>query len=309
MKKSLYPVFLVLFGGLFTAGAWGQFGDFLKSAGNSGLFNGQTGQVIQSLGTIEKARENADQNFTPQQEYYLGRAVGAQITSMYKIVPIGRATLYLNALVQVLAAASDMPTTYGGYHVLILDSETVNALSCPGGLIFVTKGMLRCATNETTLAAVFAHEIGHIEHRDGVNAIKKARQTEMWTVIGKEAAKNLGNQQLKQATQLFGDSVADVVKTMVNDGYSREQESNADSAAVDILRRAGYNPVGLVQMLERMKKFLKPGGNDFAKTHPSPDVRIAAIRAKIGTDATSVDEPPMWTARFHAEMDGLLSRP
>jgi len=69
---------------------------------------------------------------------------------------------------------------------------------------------------------------------------------------------------------------------MMNSGYARSCEREADMTAIEILKRAGYDPNGLVAMLKEMQKQLKPGGLDFAKTHPSPESRIADISKVIG---------------------------
>jgi len=80
----------------------------------------------------------------------------------------------------------------------------------------------------------------------------------------------------------FEDSISDITKTLINSGYSREFERQADWAAIKILERIGYDPNGLVEMLKGMEKRLNPGGPDFAKTHPSPQSRIKDIRKIIG---------------------------
>ena len=64
---------------------------------------------------------------------------------------------------------------------------------------------------------------------------------------------------------------------MINNGYSRSFEDQADQSAVTILQRVGYSPMSLINMLEVMDKRLEPGGLDFAKTHPSPRSRIEEL--------------------------------
>src|SRR5512136_549112 len=71
-----------------------------------------------------------------QEEYYVGRAVGATILGQYRLYPNERLTAYVNAIGQALALASDRSTTFAGYHFAVLESGEVNALSCPGGIIF-----------------------------------------------------------------------------------------------------------------------------------------------------------------------------
>jgi predicted Zn-dependent protease len=69
----------------------------------------------------------------------------------------------------------------------------------------------------------------------------------------------------------------------VVNGYSRDQERQADEAAIIILRRVGYNPYALVEMLGVMKSQLKSGGPGFGKTHPDPQDRIKAIQTVAGS--------------------------
>ncbi len=116
--------------------------------------------------------------FTPEQEYYIGRAVAANILATRKVYDNKAATDYLNVFERSLAIYSDRPETFGGYHVLIMDSDEINAFSAPGGLILVSRGLLRCAQNEDEVAAILAHETSHVVLKHGLNAIKEARKTE-----------------------------------------------------------------------------------------------------------------------------------
>jgi predicted Zn-dependent protease len=209
--------------------------------------------------------------------------------------------MYLNVLGQTLAQASDLPETFGGYHFSILDSEEINAFAAPGGLIFVSRGMLRCCKHEDAVAAVLAHEIGHVQYKHGLQAIQKSRVTAALTTIALEGGKSFGGEKLAQLTQVFENSLADITTTLVKNGYSRSFESQADAAAVVILRRVGYNPQGLVDMLKVMEQRLTPGGLDFAKTHPAPKDRIKEIQKTIG-DPTEIKAPAGRQARFTASL-------
>ncbi|MDA8126455.1 MAG: M48 family metalloprotease [Deltaproteobacteria bacterium] len=258
--------------------------------------------IGQSTGTItesqaESIRKSAQavarsaEEFTPEQEYYIGRSVGAVVLAKYKPFDQAQVSQYVNLLGQTLAQASDLPSLYGGYHFLVLNSDDINAFATPSGLIFVTRGLLRCCRTEDALAAVLAHEIGHIELRHGMAAIQKARITEALTTLAAEGAKTLGSREVAQLTQTFGGVITDVTQTLINKGYARSQEYEADRTAVKIVRRLGYDPQGLTEMLEVMKKNLKPGGGDFVKTHPSPEDRITELRREDRGSAAPV--PPI----------------
>jgi len=264
----------------------------------------QTGAISdKEAASIKKAGKALGKTFesiTPEQEYYIGRTVGAVIVNKYRPYDNEAENHYLNALGQTLAQFSDKPETFGGYHFLMMDSNEINAFSAPGGLIFISRGMVNCCKNEDALAAVLAHEIGHVEHQHGLQAIKNSRLTTAFTVLATEGAKNFGGSDMAQLTEAFEGSINDITSTMMNSGYSRGCEREADKSAVEIMRNAGYDPNGLVAMLLEMKKQLKPGGLDFAKTHPSPDSRIEDISQWTG-NYEPVKMPIKRQARFLKE--------
>jgi len=257
--------------------------------------------------TIKKSSDAISRTFqdiTPEQEYYIGRTVGAVIVKRYKPYNNPKATRYLNLLGQTLARASDLPETFGGYHYLILDSDEINAFAASGGLIFITRGMLRNCRNEDAVAAVLAHEIAHVQFRHGLQAIKKARMTTALTTLALEGTKTFGGQDFANLMAAFEGSIADITATMINNGYSHAFEQQADKAAVAILPRVGYNPNGLVDMLRVMQNRLKPGGFDFAKTHPAPVSRITDIQKSIGPYRV-INKPAPRQSRFMAFLGGI----
>ena len=256
-----------------------------------------TDQQAESIIKSGKAVARGFEDITPEQEYYIGRAVGASLLSQYPPFENRAANLYVNTLGQALAQVSALPETFNGYHFLILDTKEINAFAAPGGLIFVSRGMLRCCRNEDAVAAVLAHEIGHVEHRHGLQAIKKSRVTAALSTLAMEGAKNLGGQELAELTRTFENSITDITATLVNSGYSLAFEKQADNSAVTILQRIGYDPNGLVDMLRQMNTRLAPGSPGFGRTHPSPGVRIANIQGRIGV-FRPVPTPLARQARF-----------
>jgi len=230
--------------------------------------------------------------------------VGATILKTYKPYDNKKLNRYLNLLGQTLSQASDKPETFGGYHFLTLDTDEINAFAAPGGLIFVSRGMLKLCKNEDDLAAVLAHEVGHVQNLHGLKAIEKGRLTSALTILAAEGAKSFGGQELSELTDAFEGSIGDITSTMMNSGYARSAEHEADEAAVIIVKRVGYNPSGLVEMLKNMKKELKPGGGGFADTHPDPNDRISDIKEMIG-NVTTVSTPAARQKRFDRNMEGV----
>jgi predicted Zn-dependent protease len=229
--------------------------------------------------------EKAARPMTEQEEYYVGRAVAATILGKYRVYRNERLTRYINEVGQAVALASGRPFTYGGYRFAVLDTDEVNALACPGGIVFITRGMLKRAQNEEELSAILAHEVGHVNHKDGLGSIQRARWVQVVTLLGSEAAKKVSGAELAKLVSLFEGSVNDVVKTLIVSGYSREQEEAADSSAMTFMYRAGYDPYGLSDYLGKLSKEQTGGaGQGLFTTHPGMTERLAKARSAIATN-------------------------
>jgi predicted Zn-dependent protease len=275
-----------------------------------GVLTGCTSVEIGGIDVVEMAQAARQvakgfENISPEEEYYLGRAVAATIAGRYTPYTEPNANHYINVLGQALAKVSDQPETYGGYHFQILDSDEINAFAAPGGFIFVTRGILRCARREAAVAAVLAHEIGHVQHKHGLQAIKKSRLSSAFTAIGLEVIEARSSGKVATLAGIFENSIEDVTTTLVNNGYSRAFERQADRAAVTILQRLGYDPHGLIDMLHVMADRLDPEGADFAKTHPSPEKRIADLEKIVDKDQTAAVSSASRQARFEAALGNI----
>ena len=310
-RRSISPVLMaglvIIIGGSLTLLGTGckTFESLGELGGKAGVATGTMSQEhADSLSRSTKAISKTFADITPEQEYYIGRAVAATILKTYKPYDNKSANRYLNLLGQTLAQASDKPETFGGYHFLILDTDEINAFAAPGGLIFISRGMVRLCKNEDDLAAVLAHEVGHVQHQHGLKAIKKGRLTSALTILAAEGAKSFGGQELSELTEAFEGSIGDITSTMMNSGYARSAEREADESAIVIVKRVGYDPQGLVEMLKEMKKRLKPGGHDFAKTHPDPNDRIKDIEEILGR-YTTVSVPAVRQKRFERNSKGI----
>ncbi len=290
---------VVLFTGCESTGRLAEIG--AQAAAGAGAISTNEAASIARAG---KAVGKAFQQITPRQEYYIGRSVAATVLDAYDPWDNAEATRYINVLGQTLARASDMPETYGGYHFMILDSDQINAFGCPGGLIFITRGMLRLCRNEAEVAAVLAHEVGHVENKHGLRAIKKSRLTSALTIIAAESARQLGDGDVRRLTTALEGSVSDITQTLVNSGYARRLEHEADASCIAILQRVGYDTRALVRMLEEMDRQLKPGAPDFARTHPDPDVRIRQILRSINGQRVNPANPER-RQRFREALSGV----
>lgn len=272
--------------------------------GSTGLVSGSQADAIFSAGG---KLAKANQKLTPEQEYYLGRGVSAMIFSKYRALKSQNANAYLTKVGLALAANSDKPETYSGYHFVVLDTDEVNAMSAPGGFVFVSRGLLAAMPDEDALASVIAHEIGHVVLDHGLNAISQSNLTDALMIVGKEAASSYSPLEVGQLVETFGGSVSDVFSTLIDSGYSRSQEYAADKYAAGLLQKTGYQSASLVNMLESLKRLEEGKSGGWYSTHPSPKKRIGELEDEGVTANTRVDAGyAKRTARFRQLVKGIV---
>jgi predicted Zn-dependent protease len=226
------------------------------------------GQADSLFSTLDRMFNDMENTLTPEEEYYLGRAVAANILALYKPYTVNpELTDYFNLICQSLVINSAQPALYNGYHVMILDSPELNAFFTPGGHIFITIGLVRAALSEDALAGIIAHELAHITLKHGMKIINDMKITNKADILAQQAAALAGNSNARIIS--FRDSVNEMFYSMVKNGYSAPQEYEADSSAVEMLIEAGYHSGGLLEMLNTLKT-VQSGQGGLNSTHPSP---------------------------------------
>lgn len=263
-----------------------------------------TPDQAQSINRVGTATEKAFQDFTPENEYYIGRTVAATILKGYKPYDNTAANRYLNQLGQTIAAFSDKPETFGGYHFLIMDTDEVNAFAAPGGLVLVSRGLLRCCKTEDALAAVLAHEVGHVELGHAMKQISKGRFTDLVAIGATEGLKNFGGDNLAKAGEIFDGTISDIVTGMMKKGFAKGDEYGADKAAAKIMSRVGYSPLALKEMIEEAGKKAPEGSAGFGKTHPTTEQRLKELKSSL-SGAAPLTTPAERQARFEKALKGV----
>jgi len=250
-----------------------------------------------SIDKVAVAVEHSFEDLTEEQEYYLGRSVAAKILNQYPAYQNDRLTTYVNKVGTAVSYTSDRPEIYGGYHFLVLDSEEINAFACPGGFIFITRGLLSTCRDEEALAGILAHEVGHVCAKHGLKAIKKSRLMDAFDVLLTETSKHYNQEELSKLTNAFDGALGDIVDQLVVKGYSRQQEYEADQLSLRYATAAGYAASGLVESLENMSASTDTGMG-FFKTHPAPQDRLEQVRAEISSKGYGSSVDPARTKRF-----------
>ena len=155
------------------------------------------------------------------------------------------------------------------YSFKVLNSNEVNALACPGGFIYVFKGLMDYMPSDTELAGVLGHEVGHVAKKHTVHSIEK----QLWTSLILLAATRGQGLGLVQAAQqaLFA-------------GYSRTDERGADKEGVNNTIKAGFNPYAMLITVQKLDDLSKQGGGakyGLFSSHPEPEERVKRVLKQL----------------------------
>ncbi|MDR0451560.1 MAG: M48 family metalloprotease [Treponema sp.] len=247
-------------------------------------------------GDAAGGRKAEDADYSPEDVYYLGRAVAAGIVSRYRPYKRDRAlSEYLNSICAALVINSPAraPAMYNGYHVLVLDSGEINAFASPAGHIFITRGLAGCAPSEDALAAVIAHEIAHIQLEHSVALLADRDISLMLELDGVARRARQRAARLRPVSEKISslrESVQAMTDTLFTNGYTRSQEFEADIYALSLLRAAGYRPSALVDLLRVLQQRQAGSRSPFYNTHPMPSQRISNVQSRIGRRSADTGE-------------------
>lgn len=187
-------------------------------------------------------------------EQGLGMSIAGKIGSL-KLMEDPELTQYINHVGQLVAAASsgyDLPFAF----FVIDDAKSVNAYACPGGYIFVTRGLLRHIKDEAELAAVLAHEVAHVTHQHGLQEIAQRKPM----IVAENAFAELDEETASgedgkwKAIEEDLDQFALSVYETIFEGRLARYELDADRIGLIYAARSGYDPEALVGMLKRLKQ-------------------------------------------------------
>lgn len=203
------------------------------------------------------------------QEISIGRRAAAELEAEYGLVSNPAQSAELTRIGMRLAAISRRPTLPWTFRVL--NTSQVNAISLPGGFIYVTRGMMSFVQSSDELAFVLAHEVGHVDERHHVALIQ--RDFFFTIVISLVLGRDPSTAQ-----------IGNLVGTLLARGFSREAEFEADTAGVTLAHRAGFNAGAGLQFMERLRT---AEGRDPSSvevlfhTHPALAERIVRVRALL----------------------------
>lgn len=224
-------------------------------------------------------------------EIKMGREAAVEVEKEKKLITDPAVTERVERIGQALAAVANaevVPATYGSsdiykfdYQFKVIEDESVNAFSLPGGIIYVHKGLVDYVQSDHELAGVLAHEIAHAAHHHMTYLLKEQSKLDgqialvlIAGMLTKVNSRDLGH-------LLIG---AQLVRIARASGYGQKAEADADVVAIAYMAKAGYNPVGSLTFMERL-------AHDYAarptldlgimQTHPLPKDRCKCVTAQI----------------------------
>src|SRR5262245_2052418 len=212
-----------------------------------------------------------------QQELQLGQDAAADVDRTMPVVHDAAVQAALDEAARpVLAVAHrrDLPWTF-----LVVNTADVNAFAIPGGHGYVTRGLVEHATSYDQLAGVLGHEIGHVDLRHGAKQMEQAQAASLGI--------NLGYILSGRRPGETESAAINIAASAIFAKFSRDDERQADHAAVGYLTQAGINPGGLEAMfhiLQDLETRQPDAISQFFASHPMTADRISDVQRAIAAD-------------------------
>jgi hypothetical protein len=243
------------------------------------------GAVFVLSATVARADDRSD-------EIKEGKAAADSVVKQEKLITSGTDFLRVQrvgAKIAQIANTVQVPAGFGNdkvyqfnYTYRVIDSKEMNAFSLPGGNIFIYKGLLDLMKTDDMLAAVLGHETAHAAHHHvrtlEHQANKEMSQLALGTlalILAKAPAQDVGN--ITAGGQAF-------MQADLSNHYSERAEEDADHTGMIFMQKAGFNPVGMISLLDVFKDeedrspLVEMG---YLQDHPLTPDRIAAAKAEL----------------------------
>lgn len=235
-----------------------------NAAPNTSSTNDLAGMLTQSVEQIDEPKE-----------IEIGRNLASVLLGTKPLHPDMALQRYVNRLgrwISLQSSRPNLPWTFA-----VLDDKGFNAFAAPGGYIFVTKGLIDSLSDESELAGILAHEINHVIFKHHLQAIRKSAQTGLLTqAVASQLKSDLAGGLSSRLVSLGRD--------LYSKGLDQGDELEADRNGVALAARAGFDPYGLVAVLQQLRT-ATPNDPIFAlslSTHPAPQVRLDQLELAMG---------------------------
>ncbi len=233
-------------------------------------------------------------------EQAIGVGVAARLISR-GIVKDSGLKKYVNMIAAVLAENSEVYDW--DFTVFVLNDTTLDGFACPGGYIFVTLGAVKACKDESMLAAIIAHEMGHVIGRNGLEEMTKRAVDIKADSVFFELDEDTGwHSKTDQDLESMAQESYDIVVHRRLFRYEKE----ADEMSAVLCANAGYDPWGIVRLdreVERLSRKANPNifGADFS-LHNDPVKRYKLIKAFVEKKFSKNNPGARMESRFESEV-------
>jgi predicted Zn-dependent protease len=249
---------------------------------------GGIGGITKKAQQAQDAKKKIDDlTFSDQEERQIGDDVSVKIRQRFGVVQDPAVHKYVTLVGTALAQQTDRPKL--DWLFIVLDTDGVNAFASPGGFVHVTRGALALMKNESELAAVLGHEIGHVTRKHTVNALRKSAATK----LGSDVVSSRGPAFIAALANLAYDNI-------IENAWDRGDELDADKVSVQLTPKLGYAPASLGDFLTRLseRNQSQTERNGLFASHPETKERIG----KIGEQARSAKTTATVEPRYHTNI-------
>jgi predicted Zn-dependent protease len=245
-------------------------------------------QLGSALGKLNKAADKAqeikDLKVSDADERKIGDLVSLKVREEFGVFQNAAVTKYVALVGTVLAQGSERPNL--NWEFIVLDTDGVNAFAAPGGIVHITRGALGLIKSEAELAGVLAHEVEHVAQKHTVKSIEQSRRVKLGTDVA------VGSREYFSA---LADYTYD---NIVEKGFDRGDENDADEKGIRLANKVGYNPFGLGVFLAKLMERNKGNAdhNGLFASHPDTQARVDRLGNQIKTEKLAATA--MATARY-----------
>ncbi|MCL1986144.1 MAG: M48 family metalloprotease [Betaproteobacteria bacterium] len=238
-------------------------------------------------------------------EIEMGRKFDVLVRSQLPMIDDPEVSIYVRSIVDKLLSA--LPPQPFKYTTGVIRNNTLNAFAIPGGYVYVFSGLIMNFETESELAGVLAHELAHVTQHHVASRIERGQMLTLGALLVTIAGVALGGS--AGGAAIMGAMTASQ-SAMLN--YSRIDENEADQQGFQYLIKAGYDPHGMVNAFQKLrrKSWMSGGGNipTYLSTHPYIGDRITNITARIASQPASIRNRKEDDSRFQRVKTLLLAR-